>query len=310
MIPGAALAVFLLFAVSVAKADSYDFYVDQGSAEVQENGTEEYPFKTIGAAMSHIKSEKYKNKNVYIRKGTYSEQVELENNTDLIGEDRNETTIDGSGRSYGIYFRSTKSRVSNLTVEKAPTNIKVDKQSKAIINNCTICEAGSNGVEVDKSKNSDKYKFTFRNSSIVDNGKRGMYIHKRKIEIAGCEISGNVEEGIDLHTGMRGTVRNNNIKSNGESGIEMMMAGTKISIKGNSLSSNDTQGITIQVYSSQRGTMKLTGNSIRNNKNYGVRYARYDRNSIKIKYWQFIKKCVKLKKNTIQNNSDGDFSYI
>jgi hypothetical protein len=310
LIPGAALAVFLLLFASTAKGSSYDFYVDAGSVKSEERGTQDYPFKTIGAAMNHIKNRKYKNKNIYIKKGTYSEQVKLENGTNLVGEDRSETTIDGSGRSYGIYFRSTNSRVSNLTVKKASKNIKVNRRSKAFINNCTIKEARGNGVEVDKSKYSNKYKFTFKNSSVKDSGKRGMYISRRKIEIVENEISGNDEEGIDFHTGMRGSIRKNEIKNNGESGIEMMVAGTKISIKENSLSSNDTHGITIQVYGPKRGTARLTRNSIRNNDKYGVRYARYDRNSIKIKYWKFIKKCVKLKKNTIENNLDGNFSYI
>lgn len=308
--PGMALAVFLLFFAVPASGDLYDFYVDAGSAESREDGTESYPFKTIGAALERIKNKDLDNKNVYIKKGTYNESVELVNDANLIGEDRSGTVIDGSGHSYGIYFRSTNSQVGNLTVKKAATNLKVNRRSRVIISNCTIDEAGRNGVEVDKSSYSKKYKFTFKNSLVEDSGDRGMYIFKRKVEIRNSEIRNNGEEGIDLHSNLRGSIRNNEIKGNGESGIEMIMRGTKISIKGNSLSSNDTHGITIQVYGPKRGTVKLTKNSIRNNDGYGVRYARYDRNSIKIKYWRFIKKCVKLKKNTIENNSDGDFSYL
>lgn len=308
--PGAILAVFLLFFATATNGDLYDFYVDAGSVQSEERGTENYPFKTIGAAMRHIKSESLDNKNIYIKKGTYNESVELANDANLIGEDRNGTIIDASGQSYGIYFHSTNSRVGNLTVKKAVTNVRVNKKSRAIVSNCSIIESGANGIEVDRSSYSKKYKFTFKNGSVEESGKRGMYIFKRKIEIRDSEVKSSDEEGIDLHTSVRGSIRNNEIKSNGESGIEMILKGTKISIRGNSLSSNDTHGITIQVYGPQKGTVKLTKNSIRNNDGYGVRYARYDRNSIKIKYWQFIKKCVKLKRNTIENNSNGDFSYL
>jgi len=307
--PGMALAAFLLFFGHSANGDLYDFYVDAGSVQETEDGSEAYPFKTIGAAVRRIESESLDNKNVFVKKGTYTEQVDLANDTNLIGEDRDETIIDATGQAYGIYFRSTNSQLSNVTVKKAATNIRVNKRSRAVIANCTIKESTSDGIIVDRSSNSKKYKFTFKHGSVENSGKRGIYIFKRKVEIRNSVIKGNGEEGIDLHTSLRGTVRDNEIKSNGESGVEMILAGTKISIKGNSLSSNGAQGIAIQVYNSRRGTVKLTSNSIRNNDRYGVRYARYDRGKLKIKFRDFLKKCVKLKRNSIGSNADGDYGY-
>ncbi|KKR43370.1 MAG: seg [Candidatus Moranbacteria bacterium GW2011_GWC1_45_18] len=307
--PGAALAVFLLFFGIPASGDLYDFYVDASSSAAKENGSEAYPFKTIGAAIRHIESESFDNKNIFVKKGTYAEQVELTSDSNLIGENRSETIIDATGRAYGIYFRSTNSQLSNLTVKKAVTNIRVNKRSRAVIANCTIKESMSDGIIVDRSGNSKKYKFTFKYGSVEDSGKRGMYIFKRQVEIRNSLIRGSGEEGVDLHASLRGIIRDNEIKSNGESGIEMILAGTKITIKGNSLSSNGAQGIAIQVYNSKRGTVKLTSNSIRNNGAYGVRYARYDRGKLKMKFKDFIAKCVKRRKNSIGANSGGDYGY-
>ena len=101
--------------------------------------------------------------------------------------------------------------------------------------NCSIKDSGGNGVEVDRSSYS-KIQIIFKNSSVKDSGARGIYIFKRKFEITGSEISENGGEGIDLHTSVRGTIKNNEIKNNEESGIEMIMAGAKVSIRGNNIS--------------------------------------------------------------------------
>lgn len=55
--------------------------------------------------------------------------------------------------------------------------------------------------------------------------------------------------------------------------------------------------------------MKLTKNDITNNDGYGIRYARYDNGKIKMKFRDFLKKCMKLKGNLIGENSNGDYGY-
>lgn len=302
-------AALFLFSANFACAADYDFYVDAGSIESQEDGTDSFPFKTIGAAMRHIENKDLDNQNVYIKKGVYSESVELTEDTNLIGEDRHETVIDADGQGYGVYFHSSNSQISNLTVKNASTNLKVNKKSKVVISNCSIKDSRVNGIEVDRSSYSKNYKFSFVNSSVKDSGKRGMYIFRREIEISGSEISGSGEEGIDLHSRMQGTIRSNEISGNGESGIEMILAGTNVSIQENNVSGNHTQGVTIQMYDSRKGKVNLTGNDIRSNSGYGIRYARYDHGKIKGKFRNFLKKCVKLKGNSIGGNLDGDYGY-
>src|SRR4030043_1027014 len=214
--PGMALMVSLLFFALPANGDTYDFYVDAAGSQAEEKGTDAEPFKTVTAALSHIRGENLNNKNVYIRKGTYAESVELTNDTNLVGGERHETAINAAGHNYGIYFHATSSRISNLTVENASVNLKIDKKSKVIITSCSIKDSGSNGLEADKTSHSKKYMLTIKNSSVKDSGKRGMYIFKRKIEISGNEIESNDEEGIDLHTSVKGDISGNTIKYNDE----------------------------------------------------------------------------------------------
>lgn len=302
--------VFFLFLANSAGAAAYDFYVDADSSQATENGTENFPFKSIGAALDYIKDNKLKEKSVFIKKGTYSEAVELTGGTDLIGEDRHETIVNAEGKDYGMHFRATSSRVSSLTIENAGVNVKVDKKSKVVISNCSIKDSGSNGIEVDRSSYSTKRKFTLKGSSVKGSGGRGMYIFKRKIEVRGCEVQENEGEGIDLHSRLRGKISSNVIRNNEESGIEMIMSGTKISIKGNTISGNKTQGLTIQVYNETKGRIMISKNTITNNSSHGIRYARYDHGKLKVKFQDFIRQCVKLSGNSISGNGGGDYGYL
>lgn len=307
--PGMVLMVFLLLFSFPANGDLYDFYVDAGSTKLWEDGSENYPFKTITTALDYVRSKGLEEKNILVKKGTYAESVELTNDVNLIGEDRYETVINGEGQNRGIFFHSTKSLVKNLTVKKASVNLKIDKKSKAKIEKCSIKDSKRNGIEVDHSSRSKKYKFTLKNSSVKNSGARGMYIFRRKLEIKGNKISENGEEGIDLHTNVRGTISNNEIKNNKESGIEMIMAGANVSIRENKISSNQTQGVTIQVYDSRLGKVRLANNDITNNKRYGVRYTKYNHRKMKMKFENFIAKCVKCRNNSFSGNSNGDYGY-
>lgn len=300
---------FFLALTATAHSAGYDFYVNANSTESTEDGTEARPWKTITAAMSHIRSGGLKGKSIFVKKGTYVEAVELVNDTNLFGEDRHETIVNGESQSDAIHFKGTKSSISNLTIENGDTNLKISKYSKVTVDNCSVKNSKANGVNVNKSSSKEKYKFTFRNSSVKDSGKRGMYVSRRKIEITGSEFSTNEEEGIDLHTGVKGKISSNTMENNGESGIEMMIADASLSLKGNRITGNHAQGLSVQFYDSRRGTVKATKNILKNNHAFGLRYARYDHGKIKEKFRSFIKKCVKLSGNSISGNGDGDFGY-
>lgn len=306
-----AILLSFLFLPALANAAGYDFFVDKNSAQATENGSEQYPWKTIGAALTHIQSNSLKKKIVFVKKGAYAESITISNSTKLIGENDAETVIDAAGFHNAVYFSSTKSEIRNFTIKNAArTNVIIDKRSKATINNCNIQEAGHFGIEVKDSSATDKYKFTIKNSEISESGSQGIYVGKRKISISGNDIIGNNEEGIDLHQSVKGTVSGNNIRRNGESGIEMILSGASLTFKKNKIEDNKAQGLTVQVYSAKKkGKVKITKNTIKNNDKYGVRFANYTRSIGPNKLRIFVGKCVKLSKNTISGNDDGKYRY-
>jgi hypothetical protein len=186
----------------------------------------------------------------------------------------------------------------------------VDKKSKATIRNCIIEEAGRFGIEVEKSSATKKYIFTLDDSKVSGSAAQGLFISRRKVSITDNEIYSNDEEGVDLHTGLKGKVAGNNIHGNGESGIESMLASSNLDISDNTLQNNHAQGVSVQVYSNKKGgKIKILKNTIKGNGRYGIRYANYTHSIGPKKFKIFVDKYVKNSKNKISDNDDGDIFY-
>jgi nitrous oxidase accessory protein NosD len=294
--------VFLLPACS--RSSSYDIYVNKDATGSAENGSQEHPFKTISAALDYIDDHDLDDQKVYIKNGTYKESIRVERGTELYGQDKKDTVIDADDGKHAIEFDSTNSTIEDMTIENAKsTNVVVDKKSKVEIKNCRIRDAGKYGIEVKESDSSDKHKFTIENSEVTDSKKQGIYVMKRRIKISKNEIIGNDEEGIDLHQAVKGSVSNNTIKKNKESGIEAILAGANLNIKKNKITENKKQGITIQVYSTKKGgKVKLWHNTVQKNKAHGVRFANYTKTIGSARFKVFVEKFVKLTGNKISLN--------
>jgi hypothetical protein len=175
---------------------------------------------------------------------------------------------------------------------------------------CNIEKGGKQGIEVKKSSTAEKYKITVGNSKISENVLKGMVIDQRKIKIFDNDFDSNEGEGLDTHEKVKGIISGNDFHGNEESGIEAMLAGANLNINNNDVENNHTQGITIQVYSaSKKGKVKISGNTIKGNHKYGVRYANYTRSLVPSKFKSFVDKYVKLSKNSISDNDSGKIFY-
>jgi len=298
-----AVAFLFLFPV-FSHASAYDFYVDSHSAKSTQNGSAGYPWKTIRAALDHVRDHDLDGKRIYIKNGTYKESVEISNDAKLFGQSQSGTAIDAHGKNNAVIFSSTESEIKNLTIKNADsTNIVVDKKSKVTITSCKIKGAGKFGIEVKESSLVSKYEFTLKNSEVSGSRRQGIYISKRKISVSDNEIFNNDEEGMDIHSGVKGTVSGNNIHNNSESGIEAMLSGANLKIKNNAVKGNHTQGITIQIYSSKKkGKVTISKNTVKNNRKYGIRFANYTHSLEPKEFKEFADKYIKLSKNKISGN--------
>ena len=250
------LTCFLL--IPDAKAASYDYYVDK-SYDGSQDGSKEKPFTNISDAINADDSDA----KIFIKKGTYGENIVIGKGIDLYGENRSKVLLSGK------IEMEDNSSINDLTITDVATAVLVGHDASAQINSCTIKKFGKIGVEV----LSGNGKIAIKNSSIYGGQGKGIYIELgRKIEISGNDIYGNKEEGIDVRAKVNGVIKNNNIHDNGESGIEIIIGSSDVLISGNDIKKNGASGIASQFYQETKkiGAISINANTIAKNKKYGL----------------------------------------
>lgn len=296
--------VFLLFLAtslsSYCQAAAYDVYVNRNSTSVTEDGSQENPYKTISAAVAAAESKPSDQRKIFIANGSYAENVAVNETMSLTGESALGTIIDGQGASQAVRINKTSS-ISNLTVLKGHTGIYVSPGAGATIRSAKILEAAKVGIEIEDSSAADSEKVTITNSDISKSTGKGFYIKKRRILIENNNIENNDEEGIDIRSGVKGSIKKNTISKNGESGIEVVVGSTGLKITSNKIKSNSASGISHQFYkdSKKTGSIKLKKNSIQKNDNYGLQCATPSGGDAPKNYWT---KSIELVRNILSGN--------
>ena len=271
------LILLLVAAPAKASAASYDLYVD-GSYGGDEEGTSEKPFTTIKKALEKAEKNSSGERKIYIKSGSYSENLTLAKGVRLYGQDKNNTVITGSGFSHIVLEEDNA--LENLTISGGTNAVTVN--GKATINKCVIKNALKNGIDAKASN----FQITIERSELTKNGK-GAYIEKgRNVTIDGNYVHNNSEEGLDLRNKIRGTVTNNDITSNGEGGIEIIAGSSDVDIKNNTISKNKASGIANQFYpQAKTGKISILNNTISRNNDYGITCGAPSGGSKPAGYW-------------------------
>lgn len=264
------LVIFLcVFIVFPANAATYDLFVDDSNVTGTEDGSEANPYSTISEALSNAGEDD----NVFINDGTYIEHIEVPGGVSLIGESKKGVIIDGGDKGTVVTLNH-HSDLKKLTIKGGRTGIKVVPRAGVEVKNVVIKKADKDGVVLEgdsKTRNNDKYKREFSDCTITDNGSKGMYIKKSWMTIEDCEVTDNDEEGIDIRRDVKATIKNNDLKGNGEGNIESKLDDSKITISGNKISGAGASGIALQSYSGDSGDISIEDNTIKNSKAYGIR---------------------------------------
>lgn len=267
--------VCLFFLLGIPARASYDVYVDKDNQTGVEDGTEASPFDTIGEGVEAAALNGGSARKIWIAEGEYEEQVDLSDDVELYGAGDDKTIV--LGRSSASHYwtwtirMGDNTKIKDLGVKYGKQGVLVSSGSDAEITDCRISKSKLNGVYVEKAK-SKKEKFVLTDSKIYDSSKRGMYLRKKRVVIDGNEIYDNDEEGIDLKSGIKGTIKNNEIYDNGESGLEMEMRRMDLKLKKNKIYSNKTNGVAFQYRGRiAAGEVEMINNKITKNKKYGLR---------------------------------------
>ncbi|MEA3322714.1 MAG: right-handed parallel beta-helix repeat-containing protein [Patescibacteria group bacterium] len=261
-------------------------YVDK-NAKDDSDGSSDDPYKKIEKAIDKGC------KDIIVKKGTYKDAITLGGGVNVKGKNRDDVIVTGK-----ITMKDGSS-LEKITV--SGSGVEVAKGADAKIKNAKIKSARI-GIET-----VGNGKLTVDDVSFSDNQK-AMYLQRGKnVKITGCKVYNNDEEGIDIRANVDGVISGNEIYSNGESGIEVILGKSDLTISNNSIKKNGSSGIAAQYYksASKLGGVKITGNTITGNKDFGINCKTPSGGNPGADYWSAS---INMSSNKVSNNKDGEFS--
>ncbi len=182
---------------------------------------------------------------VYVYNGVYEENVQIDKSIDLIGEDRNNTIIDGNGTANVIYISENADEVTlkHLSIRNSG-NVWEDAGISIQSMNNTISENNifhnNHGIYIDRASNNE-----MSDNQIRDNTRNGIFI----------QMASN-----------NNNVISNSIENNGKNGLQIANFVSENRISENIINNNDEAGIKLYWYANDNIIIK---NDIIDN-DYGI----------------------------------------
>lgn len=247
-------------------------FVNQNSPYPLQNGSAQYPFKNISTAVDFVRENPDFN-SIFIAPGTYREKIIAGRGIKLLGENK-EVVISNPDENSGSTLRlQGDNLLYNISARKGRYAIYIEKSARTDIVNSEASQAKWYGIyseiNEDSGENAD---VRIIRSRVADNALQGLYLQKGFFLISRSVVENNGEEGIDLHFGINARIRNNEIRKNGESGIETEIDDNDLLIENNIIENNGKNGINLQTGMS-KGKIAIFNNAIKGNLKYGIRCA-------------------------------------
>lgn len=260
-------------------------YVDVDT-DGDEDGSEDEPYQEIKKAL-----DKGCNK-IIVEKGTYEDDITMDD-VKIEGKNKEDVIISGE------ITMKDGSEISNVTISNSGVNVEDGAHVK--IEDANITKTGI-GINTEGGG-----KLTVNNVDLYDNGK-AMYLQRgTNVKITDSEVYDNEEEGIDIRANVDGVISGNSIHDNGESGIEVIVGKSELTITNNTIKKNGSSGIAAQYYKSagKLGGVKIKDNKITHNKDFGINCKAPSGGNPGTEYWT---KSMEMLANKVFDNKDGDFS--
>lgn len=256
------LAVALPFLVSASS--SKKVYVDD-SASGTKNGTSSHPYKTIKEALKHVK----KGGEVYIRKGTYKENIVVPEDINIVGADKEKVIIEAKDKNSTVIILKGKASLNKLTIKGGSYGVKVDDGGRVNISNCKIKDNKKNGIEIKGINANESRKVSITDSDIEDNGGNGVYSQTRYLVIMDSEIENNRINGVQLEKGVRTWLEKVSFERNYKDGLNVKLGYARVYTKRLTFKDNRRNGVEV-IGEGINGTVSLQKAKITGNRGYAV----------------------------------------
>jgi len=224
--------IMLLVGTSVVQSTVWVEESTNGRSILYVGGNGPGNYSTIQEAIDDANS----GDTVFVYNGSYYENVVIEKTINLIGEDRNNTIIDGNWGDYTIYITANLINISGFTIWRSScSGINVVSNYNTITNN-TILNNWCGGIDLNYSNSNTII------GNVISDATTGLYLSKSSNNvITGNDISLN-DFGIEFGDSRNNIIDMNNISNNFVYGISLWYSSNN-TISGNNITENNNDGI-------------------------------------------------------------------
>lgn len=260
-----AIFVFVIPIFPLASdAKSYVYVDDDASGEM--TGSSSHPFDSIQDAIDKAKR---KHRDVYIRQGTYEENIVIYSNIEVYGSGRDEVVIKAHHDYEPVVEMRDNTNISKVTIKDGRYGVKVKEDDSAVISDCKIIDNDRDGIKAERASREDKYKLEIYDSFIAYNGWNGIYSEQRSANVKNNEIYDNGKDGVEFESKSEFSFEDNSVKDNDGVGLRVTIDESEAWIKNNTFRDNDKQGMEVRANGAY-GSIKLKKNKFYKNDSWGI----------------------------------------
>ena len=184
---------------------------------------------------------------IYVSKGIYVENITIYKSIILIGEDKDQTVIDGNQSGIVVLITAQGVLIRNFTVRNGITGIFVDhsNNTRVIDNNVVYCiSASSDFVQAIRVQYS--FNCLIQNNLVAHNAVTGILVtDSANFTVSKNRVFSNGNYGLNANASSYGVISYNDVAENGHDGIGLAKGSRFCTIIGNNVTDN-TINILIQ----------------------------------------------------------------
>ena len=297
-----AISILVIIPSFVMSSRYSKLYVDENASGTQD-GSSEHPFKTIKQAMKEAK----KNTEIHVAKGTYKENVEMKNDTEIYGEDKDDVIIEASNDDEPVVTMEDDTVINKVTLKKGSYGVKVYDKAEVSIIDCIIKDNKKDGIYIKEDSVKESRRVSISENEIKNNDMAGIYSGRRSLSIVDNDISDNDGDGIDIEKGSNAWIADNRINGNDKSGMKLSIDGSNIWTKNNSIRKNNREGIEVS-FSGVAGRIDISKSKIMENDRFGT--ARVQRATVSNSSSLWSQYLTFDDNNTFSENKFGNISSV
>lgn len=261
-----AVFVVLFVAPIIALGGNKTIFVDKDN-KGSEDGSHSHPYRTIDKALDKAK----KGTEVRVMNGTYKENITIPKDVKLVSdsEKRDKVIIKADHSDEPVVTMKDDSKLSHVTVKDGNHGIRVMEDAKVHVFNVVIKDNKRDGIRMGSAPTDKKHRALIDQVLIKDNGRAGIFSHKRFTVLIDSTIGDNKSDGIDFAAGTEAWLEDNKITGNGGSGAKFVLDKSEIWTKDNSFRGNKREGIEINSYGVP-GKIGFKKATIKDNGRHGI----------------------------------------